>query len=141
MHSPHLFNAFKMGGAGFLVYLGARSLWNAHKEFEVRLSSKVTLENNNIKREPFISGYFMSMANPMSSVRFIALFSTAITPEMPLVLQLSYLVVLAMISLVFYSCMALFFSTEAIQTSMTRYRYILSAILGVTLIYWGIKIL
>lgn len=141
MHSPHLFDAFKMAGAGFLVYLGARSLWNAYKEFEARSKLEVTLEDKHTKGAPFISGYLMSMANPMSSVRFIALFSTAITPEMPLMLQLSYLVVLAIISLVFYSCMALFFSTEAIQKSMTRYRYILSAVLGITLIYWGLKIL
>jgi hypothetical protein len=77
----------------------------------------------------------------MSSVRFIALFATAITVEMPLLLQLSYLLVLAVISFTFYLCMALFFSTTTIQEKMSKYRYVLSLILGGSLIYWGAKVL
>lgn len=142
MHSPNLLGAFKIAGACFLIYLGVKSLWCAYKEFQVRKNDKsLFLQDINTKKTPFISGYLMSMANPMSSVRFIAIFSTAITPETPLVFQISYLIVLAIISFVFYSLMALFFSTEAIQRNMVRFRYILSAILGATLIFWGLKIL
>lgn len=141
MHSPELFQPFKVGGAGFLMFLGAWSLWRAYGEFNTRSEGFQNTSKAPIKGPPLISGYLMSMANPMSSVRFIALFSTAITPEMPLLFQLSYLIVLAIISLVFYMCMALFFSTKVIQEKMTRYRYVLSILLGITLIYWGIKIL
>jgi threonine/homoserine/homoserine lactone efflux protein len=141
MHSPELFQAFKLAGGGFLIFLGGQSLWRAYGEFYKRSD---VLENKDAKKtkgKPFISGYFMSMANPMSSVRFIALFATAITVEMPLLLQLSYLVVLAIISFTFYLCMALFFSTATIQEKMAKYRYILSLILGGSLIYWGAKVL
>lgn len=147
MHSPMLFQAFKVGGGLFLIYLGARSLWSAYKDFymvpvTVQGGEPVNgIETPQPKGAPFISGYLMSMANPMSSVRFVALFSTAITLEMPLLLQLSYLIVLAVISFTFYLCMALFFSTSTIQEIMTRYRYILNTLLGGSLIYWGIKVL
>lgn len=141
MHSPELFQGFKIAGGAFLIFLGGQSLWRAYGEFYTRSGVPQNLEGQQVKRAPFISGYLMSMANPMSSVRFIALFSTAITLEMPLLLQLSYLVVLAVISFTFYMCMALFFSTTTIQEGMANYRYILSTILGGALIYWGIKIL
>ena len=141
MHSPQLFQVFKVAGGMYLVFLGGRSLWSAYKEFYKSSNTKSVPENRQIKGAPFLSGYLMSMANPMSSVRFVALFSTAITLEMPLLLQLSYLVVLAVISFTFYLCMALFFSTTTIQEKMARYRYILSTILGGSLIYWGIKVL
>lgn len=142
MHSPNLLEAFKIAGACFLIYLGVKSLWSAYKEFQVRKNdSSLFLQDINVKKTPFISGYLMSMANPMSSVRFIAIFSTAITSDTPFVFQISYLAVLAIISLLFYSLMALFFSTEAIQKNMIRFRYILSATLGATLIFWGVKIL
>lgn len=141
MHSPHLFQAFKVAGGAFLIFLGGQSLWRAYGEFYMGSNGLKTTEMEKVQGTPFISGYLMSIANPMSSVRFIALFATAITVEMPLLLQLSYLVVLAIISFTFYLCMALFFSTTTIQKKMANYRYILSAILGCTLIYWGIKIL
>lgn len=140
MHSPMLFQAFKIGGGLFLIYLGGRSLWAAYKEF-YQPPAVQSAETPQVKGAPFISGYLMSMANPMSSVRFVALFSTAITLEMPLLLQLSYLLFLAVISFTFYLCMALFFSTSTIQEKMTRYRYLLNTVLGGSLIYWGIKVL
>lgn len=140
MHSPMLFQAFKVGGGLFLIYLGGRSLWSAYKDF-YKTPAAQEVATPVTKGAPFISGYLMSMANPMSSVRFVALFSTAITLEMPLLLQLSYLLVLAVISFTFYLCMALFFSTSTIQEKMTRYRYVLNVVLGGSLIYWGIKVL
>lgn len=141
MHSPMLFQAFKVGGGLFLIYLGARSFWSAYKDFCMTPAVIQGTKASKAKGAPFISGYLMSMANPMSSVRFVALFSTAITLEMPLLLQLSYLLVLAVISFTFYICMALFFSTSTIQEKMTRYRYILNIVLGGSLIYWGVKVL
>ena len=141
MHSPLLFQFFKLGGGLFLIYLGGRSLWNAYKEFYTLPVSVQVEDTAHIKGAPFISGYLMSMANPMSSIRFVALFSTVVTLETPLFLQLSYLVVLAIISFTFYMSMALFFSSATIQEKMAQYRYVLSTILGVSLLYWGAKVL
>lgn len=140
-HSPGLFHIFKVAGGAYLIFLGGYSFWRAYSEFCTRSTIVIDSGNKKIIGTPFTAGYFMSMANPMSSVRFIALFSTAITLEMPLLLQLSYLVVLAVISLTFYLCVSLFFSTTTIQENMNKYRYLLSALLGGTLIYWGVKIL
>jgi Putative threonine efflux protein len=140
MHTPTLFQALKVCGGFFLVYLGARSLWDAYQDF-YKTDLVVQREGTAHKRAPFLAGYFMSLANPMSSVRFVALFSTVVTLETPLFHQFSYLFVLAIISFAFYLCMALFFSTSTIQEKMTQYRYILNLVLGVSLIYWGVKVL
>lgn len=140
-HSPHLFEAFKVAGGAYLIFLGGQSFWRAYGEFKTRSDIFQNAEDKQIKGTPFTAGYLMSMANPMSSVRFITLFSTAITIETPLLMQLSYLLVLAVISFTFYICVSLFFSTSAIQERMNKFRYVLSALLGGTLIYWGIKIL
>lgn len=138
---PPLFHCFKIVGATYLVWLGFTCYINAYKTFAMPKDIEITVGNDAaFKRHPFWAGYWMSMTNPLSSVRFIALFSTAITIDMPLLFQLSYLVVLALISLVFYLCVCLFFSHNRIQNLMTRYRHILDIILGSTLMYWGIKI-
>lgn len=141
MHTPFLFQAFKVAGGLFLIYLGGRSLWGAYQDFYKAPVLVVVDGKTSVKGTPFMSGYFMSIANPMSSVRFVALFSTVVTLETPLVHQLSYLVVLAIISFGFYLCMALFFSTSTIQEKMTQYRYVLNLVLGVSLMYWGAKVL
>jgi threonine/homoserine/homoserine lactone efflux protein len=143
-YSPQLFQVFKVVGGAYLIFLGGQSLRRAYGEFYVPSSLLQTTENSQIQQAagtPFLSGYLMSMANPLSSIRFVAIFSTAITADMPLPLQLSYLIILAIISFSFYMCVALFFSTTVIQEKLAKHRYILSTILGGTLIYWGIKIL
>jgi threonine/homoserine/homoserine lactone efflux protein len=136
MQNPNLFAIFKLLGGGYLIYLGILSIIRSFKEFGTKAT--IRLENN--KENPFIAGYFMSMSNPLSSIRFIALFSTAISSDISLFAQISYLLILALISLVFYGMMALFFSTHKIQDFLNKYRFVLSFILGCTLIYWGSKI-
>jgi threonine/homoserine/homoserine lactone efflux protein len=136
-HNPNLFEVFKVAGGGYLVLLGIQSLVRAYKEFHSRL----VIGSMTYKGSPFISGYLMSLSNPMSSIRFIALFATVVNVDTPVLVQFSYLIALAVISLIFYGLMALFFSTQAIQETMNKYRYGLSAFLGGTLIYWGVKIL
>jgi len=140
-HYPALFYSFKIVGAAYLVWLGLTCFINAYKTCTMPKDVKITVGNDeSFKRSPFWAGFFISMTNPLSSVRFIAIFSTVITADMTLFLQLSYLIVLAAISLVFYVCIALFFSTGKIQEVITRYRHVLDIILGSTLLYWGLKI-
>jgi threonine/homoserine/homoserine lactone efflux protein len=62
MHSPELFQAFKMAGGGFLIFLGGQSLWRAYGEFNARSDGLENKDVKKIKGKPFISGYFMSMA-------------------------------------------------------------------------------
>ncbi len=141
IHYPTLFNCFKIAGATYLVWLGLMCYFNAYKTFIMPKDVVISVGNDeSFKRSPFWAGFWISMTNPLSSVRFIAIFSTVITPKMPLPTQLSYLVILAAISLAFYMCVSLFFSTTKIQNIITRYRHILDIILGSTLAYWGLKI-
>ena len=139
---PVLFYIFKIFGSAYLISLGLMCFFNSYKVFVIAFVRKQLCIEDNIvfKRSPFLAGFLVSITNPLSSLRFIALFATILTPQMTLAIQISYLVILAVISLVFYISLALFFSTRVIQIVIIKYRYILDVILGCTLIYWGIKI-
>ncbi len=139
--SPVLFDAVKIFGGLYLIFLGLLFLKNAYRDWKNYQDHHVTSikDNSNLDRRPFLVGFLVNMTNPLASVRFVVIFATAITPDMPLPMQLSYLVVLASISIVIYSVISLFFSSERIQHFLTRFRFIVNAILGTTMAYWGVK--
>lgn len=137
---PFLFSCFKIVGAAYLVLFGLTYFFSAYKAFLTPKNADICNDTVVSKRSNFLEGFLMSIANPLGSIPFIALFSTVITPETSLFLQLSYLVILSSISLAFYLCMALFLSTNFIKNGMTKAEYILDVILGSTFVYWGIKI-
>lgn len=137
-NNPTLFNIFKICGAGYLIFLGASNLYKSYRDFK---SPTKNVHVDYAQASPFIAGYLISLTNPLSSVRFIVIFSTIITPGMNLLLQTSYLVVLAILSLIFYVSVALFFSTPILQQKLEDYRYLITAALGTTLIYWGTQVL
>jgi threonine/homoserine/homoserine lactone efflux protein len=137
-NNPTMFYIFKLCGAGYLIFLGASNLYKSYCNYN---STKQEVHVDYAQASPFIAGYLISLTNPLSSVRFIVIFSTIITPDLNLSLQISYLAVLAIISLIFYVTVALFFSTPILQNKLERYRYLITAALGVTLIYWGIQVL
>ncbi len=147
---PMVFNIFKVAGGLYLILLGYtsfKSAWENWKHYTKRTIHNVSLHVpspilkifKNLT-SPFLTGFLVSFSNPLGSIRFLAIFSTAITPDMPLLLQLSYPVVLAMISLAFYGVLSFFFSEGNIQPVLRRYRFILDTLLGLTMIYWGIKV-
>jgi threonine/homoserine/homoserine lactone efflux protein len=138
--SPVLFDVFKICGGGYLIYLGGYSFVQAYKDYQ-NPPHLCAQTHSALTGKPFLSGYLMSLSNPMSSVRFLAIFSSAISAEMSLPLQLSYLIFLAIISFVYLTVISLFFSTSLIQEKMQRYRYILSSFFGITMVYWGSLVL
>jgi len=150
---PSLFNIVKILGGSYLLFLGWVSFrhsyfdWKHFKKSQKpgfieplpQASAPILRVFKNLTN-PLMIGYLISFSNPLSSVRFIALFATAISADMPLSLQLSYLLVLALISLIMFGAIALFFSTEQIQHVLQRYRFVLNGFLGCTMAYWGCKV-
>ena len=148
--SPFLFDAIKIFGGCYLTVLGLIFLRSAYDNWQDYRKDKITHVAasshspilrfvKNLDDKPLLVGFLVNMTNPMSSVRFVVIFATAITPDMPLPMQLSYLVVLFAISITYFSLVALFFSEGRIQHLLQRYRFVINTILGATMIYWGSK--
>lgn len=66
--SAVLFNALKIAGAAYLVFLGIRTIVNSRKG--VRTGSSFTVESN--RRRIFRQGFFTSLLNPKTALFFLS---------------------------------------------------------------------
>ena len=136
---PFLFYFVRLLGSLYLIYLGTSAIKKAYCGTETFFDLDRCQAGIKTSYSAWLSGFFVSMTNPLSSIRFIALFSTVMTADTLILTQLLYIIVLAVISLIFYLFVALFFSVPLVQNIFNRCQSILDTILGGTLIYWGFK--
>ena len=141
--TPWLFFCIKITGGGYLLVFGALSFKKSFFEFQcVKVPSLIPLEQRPVKRvtSPLLSGFLLNSVNPLSGIQFLVVYSTIMSSMMPLVLQLSYVVILALFSFVMLGAIALFFSTARVQEYLTKWSFILNFLIGCVMIYWGIKV-
>lgn len=105
MSSPFLFNAIKLFGAGYLLYIGIKMLASCCSKKENTDSQETLLESSQQhpgKRQLWQQHFFVAATNPKAMIFFTALFPQFINPEISL---LSQFIPLACISL----CSSFFF--------------------------------
>ena len=144
-HTPWLFRFIQLAGGGYLIFLGFLAFKKALKDWDRYRSPDADSKGREKEASsdlaglasPFLSGFLMNTSNPMNGLGFLVIFSTAIDPQMPFILQFSYIVVMWVISFVCLSFVALFCSTEKIQDTLYKYRFIVNTTIGIVMLSWG----
>lgn len=99
---PHLFQAFKILGALYLLYIGI-NMWRA----KGKLAASSTQHLQSIKKQSlFQQGFFTAIANPKGWAFMISLLPPFISHSLPLAPQLSILVLVILASE--FICMTLY---------------------------------
>lgn len=132
-----LFNVIKYIGAIYLIYLGVKGLFE-------KASS---MESDNEKDiagltgfQAFRQGLFCTALNPKGILFFLAFFTIIIKPSMPLSIQASYALEIAIIDVVWFSTVAFFFSHHKIKMMLGKGLHYVSKLFGGFLILFGLKI-
>ncbi|ODQ05331.1 MULTISPECIES: LysE family translocator [Enterobacterales] len=136
MGSPMLFFIMKLLGVGYLIYLGFKSLTN---------NAQLTIENA-LNSAPSVFqalrvGFFTNALNPKTMLFVIALYTQVANLSNPLWLNLSYGMFISMVHWIWFSCVALFFSTPLLRAKILSHQKIADKIIGVLLILLGVGLL
>ncbi len=136
MESPTLFFIMKLLGVGYLIYLGFKSLTN---------KTQLTIENA-LNSAPSVFqalrvGFFTNALNPKTMLFVIALYTQVANLSNPLWLTLSYGMFISIAHWIWFSCVALFFSTPRLRTKILSHQEIADKIIGVLLIFLGVGLL
>ncbi|MCT6516198.1 LysE family translocator [Proteus vulgaris] len=136
MGSPMLFFIMKLLGVGYLIYLGFKSLTN---------NAQLTIENA-LNSAPSVFqalrvGFFTNALNPKTMLFVIALYTQVANLSNPLWLNLSYGMFISMVHWIWFSCVALFFSTPLLRVKILSHQKIADKIIGVLLILLGVGLL
>jgi threonine/homoserine/homoserine lactone efflux protein len=132
-----LYEALRVAGAAYLIYLGARMLWSVrHGGTAGAPPTGPSLGAAAAWRQ----GYLVNMANPKSAA-FVAGFYAAVLPaDAPNWLFLATALTVAGVSAIWSFTLALLLSTERARRGYMRLRRGITALLGTALVCLGARL-
>lgn len=131
-HSPILFMAMKVLGAGYLIYLGVKSLTNAGS-----LAIGNAGGSAPTAWKAFRTGFFTNALNPKTMLFVVATYSQVVQAESSLTANFAYGVFMSLSHLVWFSLVAIFFSAEALRKRILKKQHIVDRVIGTALIGLG----
>lgn len=137
--SSWLYNSIKYIGIGYFIFLGARS---------IMICSNITdineLNNNNKSQESnyraFFTGLITMMSNPMAALHFLLLFTVVCPADSSLFFRVFLIILLPIITWLWFSSVALMFSTKKFKQIYLRYQRRFGITFGVIMIGFGIRL-
>ncbi|MBF8720788.1 LysE family translocator [Pseudomonas guariconensis] len=134
--SPVLFLAMKVVGAGYLVYLGYKSLTN---------TSRISLDG--IGQSPragvlqgLRTGFLTNALNPKTMLFVVSAYTQVVQPGSPLALDFAYGVFMSFAHWAWFSLVAVFFSSAALRQAMIERQGVVDRVIGVALIGLGLVV-
>lgn len=131
-HSPPLFMAMKCLGAGYLIYLGIKSLTN---------STTLVLGSASGPVPPlwkaFSTGFLTNALNPKTMLFVVATYTQVVQAGSSMATNLSYGLFMSFFHWLWFSFVAVFFSAEILRRRMLEKQGVLDKVIGAALIGLG----
>lgn len=132
--SLFLFNAIKLIGALYLIYLGIQMLRSATRSRTQAISSSTALSDAAALR----TGFFTNALNPKTTIFIVSLFMQVVHPETPLAVQIGYGLFIAVAHIAWFSLVALCFSADRLQALLLSVRHWIDRLFGSLLLGFGV---
>ncbi|MDD5050703.1 MAG: LysE family transporter [Candidatus Pacebacteria bacterium] len=133
-----LFNVIKYLGAGYLIYIGYKSLRakpQAEKAEEILKAEKEISPLSAIR-----IGFLTNVLNPKATLFMLALFTQVINPGTPRLIEGLYGVEMVVMTFLWFSLVSVFFSNPLIKEKISKVQHHIERVTGAVLILLGIKV-
>lgn len=127
-----LFNALKIVGAAYLIYLGIRML-RAKPASGGAVDAPPALSDFAALR----TGFLTNTLNPKTTVFVVSLFMQVVQPSTPLSVQVGYGVFISVAHMVWFALVAVCFSSGAVRQRLLRVRHWIDRAFGGLLVGFG----
>lgn len=130
--STTIYLAVQLVGASYLAWMGLGAIRSAitHWRNKTVLATKGKICNTLTIRQGFIQGLSTNLLNPKAMVFFITLFSTLISPTVNIETKVAVTLLMFILSLIWFSLIALVLSKPIIQQKMQRATPVINLITG-----------
>lgn len=135
--SPALFLAMKVLGAGYLVYLGYKSLTNTTR---IRLDG-VGQDDSASLWMALRSGFLTNALNPKTMLFVVSAYTQVVQPGSPLAVDFAYGAFMSVAHWLWFSLVAVFFSSAALRKAMIERQVVVDRLIGVALIGLGLAVM
>lgn len=132
-----LFNIIKFIGAGYLIYIGYKSLTSK--------SSKTDIKVRDHKKDISILaalriGFITNVTNPKATLFFLSLFTLIVTPQTPLFIKILMGAEMALVTSAWFILVAYLASHYLVKDRISGIQHFAEKFIGVVLIALGIKV-
>ncbi|WEL56248.1 LysE family translocator [Pseudomonas kermanshahensis] len=134
--SPSLFLFMKVVGAGYLIYLGYKSLTNTTR---IHLDG-VGQDTGASLRAALRTGFLTNALNPKTMLFVISAYTQVVQPGSPLALDFAYGAFMSFAHWVWFSLVAVFFSSTALRKAMIERQVMMDRMIGLALIGLGLAV-
>ncbi|TFH79840.1 MULTISPECIES: LysE family translocator [Pseudomonas] len=131
--SPWLFNALKLAGAAYLVYLGINMLRSTPDVQQPDAASPALSDLAALR-----SGFLTNALNPKTSIFIVSLFMGVVRPDTGLPVQMAYGVFIAGAHVLWFSLVALCFSAGRVREKLLAARQWIDRAFGGLLVGFGV---
>ena len=133
-----LFSTIKLFGAGYLIFLGWKSLRSKSGMVNIEASQS---QNQDLSKPVAIKqGFLTNVLNPKVTLFLLALFTQVISPETPSAVQALYGLEMIGMTFVWFGFVAMVISHEKVKAKFSRVENYAEKVIGVALIALGIKV-
>ncbi len=137
------FKIMQIVGATYLMYLGYKGITAKPAPQENDLENTIVLEQGKKLYgyyAGFCTGFMTSLLNPKACLFFLSFFSVMLSPESRLSTKIFYGLWMSSLALVWFTMVALFFTSPVVGRHMQRYKHWLERMTGVVLIGLALKL-
>ncbi|MGR3993711.1 LysE family translocator [Pseudomonas sp. 1121_17] len=135
--SPALFMAMKVLGAGYLIYLGYQSLTNTKRIHLDDVGQRQSWGSLRALR----TGFFTNALNPKTMLFVISAYTQVVQPGSSLAQDFAYGAFMSFAHWLWFSLVAVFFSSAALRLAMIERQRVVDRLIGVALIGLGVTVL
>jgi threonine/homoserine/homoserine lactone efflux protein len=134
--TPTLFLAMKVLGAGYLIYLGYKSLTNTRR---------ITLDGASGSQiggwSAFRSGFLTNALNPKTMLFVVSAYTQVVQPGSSLASSLGYGLFMSIAHWLWFSLVAVFFSSTVLRQLMLERQRMVDKVIGLALLGLGVAVM
>ena len=132
-----IFNFFKFLGAGYLIYIGFKSITSKSSHLEIKDQEK--------KKDisPFAAikiGFLTNALNPKATLFFLSLFTMVISPNTPGLILGILSAIMIIETVIWFSLVSIFMTQKRIRSAFEKSQNVFNRTLGGLLILLGVKV-
>jgi threonine/homoserine/homoserine lactone efflux protein len=136
VHAAWLYTAIRIAGALYLIFLGAKMLWQAKKSAAPDVAAAEQSEG-----AIFRKAYFVSLTNPKSAAFYGSVLAVMLPPHAPLWFSAAVVAIAVLLSALWYCSVAFLLSTDTVRRRFARIKTLFDTVIGVILMGLGAKLL
>lgn len=134
-----VFNVLKYISAGYLIYIGWKSL--THKSaMEQTNEGAVTRSHDLPATKAIAMGFVCNALNPKATMFFLAVFTQVIEPSTPIVTQGLYALYMGFATFVWFSFLSSVFTLKPVRKAFARFQSAIERTMGAVLMALGVRV-